>query len=111
MIRFASVAVLMTALAACSAPPPENAGGATAPTASATQDGAFEVSDGSTRCSGRYDPADNAPTLQVPLRCEDGRTGTASITRQGDPTSGAGKVSLSDGTQWEFLFGRATELI
>ncbi len=113
MARLVSLLALSCTIAGCTAPPP-TAGGGNSPAAQASavaQDGTLKVSDGATRCRGEYDPTELSKSLQIALQCDDGRTGTATLTASADQTAGSGTVSLSDGTQWEFLFGRATELI
>lgn len=111
--RFVSLLALSCTIAGCTAPPP-TASGDNSPASQASavaQDGMLEVSDGAARCRGDYDSTELSRSLQIALQCDDGRTGTATLTASADRTAGSGIVSLSDGTQWEFLFGRATELI
>ena len=57
------------------------------------------------RCGGTYDSRSYAPTLIVPVACDDGRSGEAVITRQMDMVSGTAIVSLTDGTTGNFVFG------
>jgi hypothetical protein len=111
--RFAFLVALIPTIASCAVLPPPGEDGtpAISQASAVAQNGTIDVSDGTTQCRGEYDPAGTSKTLQVALKCDDGRTGTASMTRSADQTSGAGTVSLSDGAQWEFLIGRATELI
>lgn len=42
------------------------------------------------------------------MRCDDGRTGEAVVTRQADLISGSAIVQLNDGTRGQFVFGDVT---
>lgn len=63
-------------------------------------DGRFSArsSRGSVKCSGTYDLRDRRPTITLPIKCTDGRTGQAVVTRAPDLMSAQGKVKLSDGS-------------
>lgn len=63
---------------------------------------------GGRRCSGEYSVRDPSPTLVVPVRCTDKRTGQVVITRQPGLMSGTAIVKLSDGTRGQFVFGDIT---
>ncbi len=60
------------------------------------------------RCEGTYDSLTTEPTLSVPIRCNDGRTGNLIITRQLNGISGTAIGRLSDGTLGQFVFGDLT---
>ena len=60
------------------------------------------------RCSGSYDSLTKAPSIVVPVSCDDGRSGEAVITRQMDMMSGAAIVTLADGAKGQFVFGNLT---
>jgi hypothetical protein len=72
--------------------------------------GRFSVSDGSLTCAGSYNPLSQPQTVKVAVRCNDGRTGIAIATRDTE-TSGGGKVTFSDGSDWTFVFGEAARNI
>jgi hypothetical protein len=72
--------------------------------------GTFSVTDGHLTCSGSYNALNEAPTITMPVLCSDGRTGIVTATRD-SPTSGGGKVRLSDGTVADFIFGEAARRI
>ena len=72
--------------------------------------GSFSVTDGKLTCAGSYDAFNHSQTIIVTLVCNDGRTGIAIATRDG-PTSGGGKVTLSDGTDGTFIYGEAARRI
>ena len=57
------------------------------------------------RCDGTYDSLTRAPTISAPITCNDGRSGTAIITRTMDMVSGTVIASLQDGTEGRFVFG------
>ena len=55
-------------------------------------------------------PLSQSQTVTVAVRCNDGRTGIATATRD-TATSGGGKVTFSDGSEWTFVFGEAARNI
>jgi hypothetical protein len=59
---------------------------------------------------GSYDPLNHSQTITATVTCNDGRTGIAIATRD-SPTSGGGKVTLSDGSEGTFIFGAAASKI
>ncbi len=70
-------------------------------------EGSFSVSDlyGTLTCSGTYNPMDSHPTIKVTIKCSDGRTGTAQVTRDKSGLAGAGNAVMSDGTIANVAFG------
>lgn len=68
--------------------------------------GTFSVADGRLTCGGTYNTWAIRRTIEMPVRCSDGRTGTAVATRDITFLAGRGRVSLNDGTQADFVFGR-----
>jgi len=69
--------------------------------------GTFEASNtkGLT-CKGSYNPLNSDPMLDVTIKCNDGRTGTARVLRTGtNLTNGSGFGKLSDGTEVKILLG------
>ncbi|MFS8056757.1 hypothetical protein QD357_28665 [Rhizobium sp. BR 317] len=59
----------------------------------------------SVKCSGAYDLKDRRPTVTLPMKCSDGRTGQAEVTRAPDLMSAWGKVKLSDGSAGRLVVG------
>ncbi|MEF0941348.1 hypothetical protein [Rhizobium sp. BR 362] len=59
----------------------------------------------SVKCSGAYDLKDRRPTVTLPIKCSDGRTGQAEVTRAPDSMSAWGKVKLSDGSAGRLVVG------
>ena len=57
------------------------------------------------RCEGIYDSITTQPTITAPITCNDGRSGTAIITRTLDMLSGTVIARLDDGTEGRFVFG------
>jgi hypothetical protein len=71
--------------------------------------GSFQVTDGKLTCAGSYDSMDTSSTITMPVHCSDGRKGFVVSTRQPNGVDGFGKVTLNDGTQADFVFGKAAE--
>ena len=67
--------------------------------------GTFEVRNGLLACSGAYNPLDPSQLLVVPVRCDDGRTGMATVFRDRSRTAGTGTIILNDGDRGRFIFG------
>jgi len=61
----------------------------------------------SVKCSGTYDLKDRGPTIALPVKCSDGRTGQVEVTRTPDLMSAWGKVKLSDGSTGRLTVGAA----
>lgn len=59
----------------------------------------------SVKCSGTYDLGDRRPTVTLSVKCSDGRTGQAVVTRAPDLMSAWGKVKLSDGSTGRLTVG------
>ncbi|WFU12270.1 hypothetical protein QA646_20335 (plasmid) [Rhizobium sp. CB3090] len=59
----------------------------------------------SVKCSGTYDLKDRRLTVSLPIKCSDGRTGQAEVTRAPDLMSAWGKVKLSDGSAGRLVVG------
>ncbi|BCH53001.1 hypothetical protein ACQZ61_17710 [Agrobacterium vitis] len=57
-------------------------------------------------CSGNYNALDNSPTINIPTKCSDGRTGLVVAHRLPNGVDGAGTVALKDGTKAKFVFGK-----
>lgn len=76
-------------------------------TTAALSGGTFSVSTptGHVVCTGNYDALDTSPTISAPVRCNDGRYGTITVTRAPSGRAGAGTVSLADGTSGTVAFG------
>ncbi|MGV1794782.1 hypothetical protein [Rhizobium sp. A37_96] len=60
----------------------------------------------SVKCSGTYDLSDRRPTVTLPVKCSDGRTGKVEVTREPDLMSAWGKVKLSDGSTGRLTVGK-----
>lgn len=59
------------------------------------------------KCAGTYDSLDTSVTISMPVHCSDGRKGFVIATRQANGLGGSGRVRLTDGTEADFIFGRA----
>jgi hypothetical protein len=71
--------------------------------------GTFEVTDGKLTCAGSYDSLDTSVTISMPVHCNDGRKGFVIATREKSGVSGSGRVRLNDGSEADFVFGKAAE--
>ncbi len=69
--------------------------------------GSFSVTDGRLTCSGHYDSWSLERTITMQAICSDGRKGIVVSTRDSSGISGHGTVTLTDGTQAQFIFGPA----
>ena len=78
-------------------------------TTAAISGGTFQVSSpsGNVVCSGNYDALDTRPVITAPVKCNDGRFGKITVVRAPDGGSGAGTVTLADGSTGNVAFGRA----
>ncbi len=79
----------------------------------AVSGGTFQLTQpgGSLSCSGTYNALDTSPTITIPVTCNDGRYGSAVITRARDGMSGSGYVTTSDGKRGVVAFGNNAELV
>lgn len=69
--------------------------------------GTFEATNGRLTCAGTYDAFSQSVTLTAKVTCNDGRTGFVIATREAGLQSGAGRIRLSDGSEADFVFGKA----
>jgi hypothetical protein len=76
-------------------------------TASLSNGGSFNVSNGKLSCAGSYDLGNRSPTISIPVLCNDGRKGIVTATRDYGGMSGGGHFTLNDGTTGDFIFGEA----
>ncbi len=57
-------------------------------------------------CKGSYNPLNMDPLLDVSLKYNDGKTGSARVLKTGtNLTNGSGSGDLSDGTEFKILLG------
>jgi len=69
--------------------------------------GSFSATDGKLTCAGSYNALDSSVTISMSVQCNDGRKGIVIATRQADGLNGSGRVRLTDGSEWDFIFGDA----
>ncbi|MBT8410686.1 MAG: hypothetical protein KJP02_02670 [Octadecabacter sp.] len=75
-------------------------------TATLLEGGWFQVSGaGGNTCQGRYSPGTAGATVTFPVTCTNGLTGIGTATYQ-SALEGGGQITMQDGTQWQFIFGR-----
>ena len=67
----------------------------------------FTATNGTLTCGGSYDGWISSPTITTQVLCSDGRRGIVIATRERSGIAGHGTVSLNDGSEWTFMFGRA----
>lgn len=67
--------------------------------------GSFQATNGKAVCSGSYDTHAEISTVSFPVHCNNGLRGIGTAHFQ-SATSGSGFVTMSDGSRWQFLFGR-----
>ncbi|WP_162797983.1 hypothetical protein [Sulfitobacter sp. JL08] len=78
-------------------------------TASTTQSGSFQVSDGKLTCAGTYDAYSMSESLSFPVTCNNGMKGLGTVVREASGMAGSGSVRMTDGTDWTFVFGSAVK--
>ena len=74
-------------------------------TAQFLEGGFFQASNGANFCQGRYLPRPAGETSTFPVTCSNGLSGVGTA-RFEDGRSGGGFITMEDGTQWQFIFGR-----
>lgn len=67
--------------------------------------GQFHATSGKVSCTGTYTKQIDLHEVSFPVRCSNGMRGIGTATFQTD-TRGAGDVLMTDGSRWQFLFGR-----
>ena len=67
--------------------------------------GQFQATNGAIVCNGTYLPAGAGETSTFPVRCSNGLSGVGTAVFQGG-RSGGGLITMQDGSQWQFIFGR-----
>lgn len=75
-------------------------------TASMTDGGWFQVTNGNVTCRGRYPLTSEVTTITFPVSCTNGLKGVGTATYH-SPTEGGGSVTMQDGSVWKFIFGNA----
>ena len=68
--------------------------------------GSFQATNGTAVCTGTYDKYADISTVSFPVVCNNGLRGLGTAFFQ-SPTAGSGTVTMTDGSQWQFIFGRA----
>ena len=67
--------------------------------------GTFQASNGRAVCTGTYRQHSDIRTVSFPVVCNTGLTGIGTA-KFDTARSGSGFVTMSDGSQWQFIFGR-----
>lgn len=68
--------------------------------------GSFQATNGTAVCTGTYDKFKDISTVSFPVVCNNGLRGIGTAFFQ-SATAGSGTVTMTDGSQWQFIFGRA----
>jgi hypothetical protein len=66
----------------------------------------FRVSNGRTLCRGAYNALTGSVDAVFAVQCDDGRSGTAQVVRDGSGRNGVGTIRLDDGGVGRVVFGR-----
>lgn len=74
-------------------------------TANFLEDGWFQVTNGQATCQGRFTRAPEVNSVTFPVKCTNGMTGIGQATYT-TPTEGGGTVTMSNGDEWQFIFGK-----
>lgn len=74
-------------------------------TASFTEGGWFQATNGTVTCRGRYGLTAEPKVVTFPVSCDNGLTGVGTA-HYSTPTEGGGTVTMQDGSEWKFIFGR-----
>ena len=67
--------------------------------------GSFQATNGNATCTGTYDKFVDIETVSFPVVCNNGLRGIGTAFFQSE-TAGSGFVTISDGSKWQFIFGR-----
>lgn len=67
--------------------------------------GSFQATNGKATCTGTYDKFADISTVSFPVVCNNGLRGIGTAFFQSE-TAGSGFVTMSDGSKWQFIFGR-----
>ena len=67
--------------------------------------GSFHATNGRSVCTGTYTKVQDISTVSFPVVCNTGLRGVGTAYFE-TPTRGSGFVTMSDGSRWQFLFGR-----
>ncbi len=75
-------------------------------TATLFEGGWFQVSNGTNTCRGQFQPGTAGVVVNFPVSCTNGLTGIGTATYR-NRIEGGGTITMQDGTNWQFVFGRA----
>ncbi|MEC3860731.1 hypothetical protein VK792_05500 [Mesobacterium sp. TK19101] len=67
--------------------------------------GSFQATNGRVTCTGTYTQYADIRTVSFPVVCSNGLTGIGTAAFE-TARRGSGFVTMSDGSRWQFLFGR-----
>ena len=67
--------------------------------------GSFHATNGKSVCVGQYQQYQDIKTVSFPISCNNGLTGIGTAHFD-SATRGSGMVTMSDGSRWQFIFGK-----
>ena len=111
-LKFAGLGVALTLIAACDVAYPVAVIGENGTvfrgvaTDTVFEGGQFQATNGGTVCTGQFTRQAEVSQVSFPVRCSNGLTGLGKAKFE-NGTRGAGTVYMQDGSEWQFIFGRA----
>lgn len=72
--------------------------------------GQFQATNGNTVCTGQFARQVDVSNVSFPVQCSNGLSGIGKAKFE-NGTRGAGTVYMQDGSEWQFIFGRAAGAI
>lgn len=72
--------------------------------------GSFFTTNGPVSCRGTYSKHQDITEVSFPVRCSNGLSGVGTAFFE-STTRGGGIVTMSDGSQWQFIFGKGASAI
>lgn len=71
--------------------------------------GYFTITNGRMTCTGAFNVNEGTDTITTPVICTDGRKGSATVVRQLNGYDGVGKLTFTNGEQYDVVYGRLSE--
>lgn len=72
--------------------------------------GSFHATNGKSVCVGQYQQHNDVKSVSFPITCNNGLTGIGTA-HFSDARNGSGYVTMSDGSRWQFIFGKGATRI
>lgn len=71
--------------------------------------GYFTITNGRMTCTGAFNVDQGSDTVTAPVICTDGRKGSATLLRQLNGYDGYGKLTFTNGEQYDVVYGRLSQ--